>query len=119
MRYYDIESNKILSASEMRDLYESEQRGYSFPEFVTNCHPANNGSIVNLSDVADFKLVRDDNDGYFEFVEKSSWLWYTFIFDFSDCETIETAREMCEKEIKNEFGKDTLVNWNYYNEFFD
>ena len=117
MRFYDIERDEIVTLEEVKALYnEFGKDDYeTLNDYISACHPRNNGTLVELSDRAEFRLDRKDDDNWFEFVEKSSWLWHTFIFDYSWNEmSFEQAKAECEKEIRSQFGDDTIINWEWY-----
>lgn len=117
MRYYNIENDEIITEKQMlKDYEEYGKADYeTITDYITDCHVRNNGVLVELSETAVFTAYRIDDDNWFEFIEKASWGWHTYYFDFTDYENHDTAKAECEKVIREKFGKDTIIKWTWEN----
>lgn len=94
--YYCTESEKVISISEIREIYDSEnslQAEYTFPEYVDACQWWNGGTLVPVEKNLD-KLP--------------AIIWainLVFPFEYTTDETIEVAQNLSKAEIKILFSK--------------
>lgn len=107
MRYWDIESERIVPVEEIREAWEADEKengyGYTFGDFLRLCHPASNGCMVEIGTPARFRLVKDYGDGGFKFYERIAGSFAPFYVDGD--------REEVEAYFRDTFGNDTEVNW--------
>ena len=117
-RFWDIEDGAILTEDEMRywwevDKSENDNASETFGEYISACHPMNNGSVVELPERCVFEPFFVGNDGEYwgRFEERSVGYWHEFYFDAYDAENWEEAKATMEKQARDTFGENAVINW--------